>query len=163
MPDFSHAGIENFTPEQQRYLRRLGSAVNNIGTQTNSAPVGQIAPPLPHSGISVLGGGGYLDIALADSNSNYIAKNHFVDVADNPSFNNARKVDMGSALSHRVNVGPGTFHVRSYAAYATSGPSDFLNHEPVSTNGALPPMQAGNDAGTAFGPPFTGAQPPKRA
>ena len=158
------ASIRKQYPDLGRALQYLEDVQNNVALQTNASPVGLTEPPLPHTALSVKGGGGMVDVAITDTTPQYRAKNHFVEYADNPSFTNAHKVDLGAGQNWRGMIGNGTFHFRSYSAYPTSGPSGMIYHAPVNTEGgSQPAMQPGHGIGTGFGlQPYTGSTPPKR-
>ena len=164
MADFSHAGIDVFTPEQQRYLRRLGDAVNNLGNQTNAAPVGKIPPPQPHTDLQVKGGNGKFAIQITDNSNQYRGNVHSVEYDTSPSFSNPQPVHLGPNKTAMLAIGQGPFYFRSNAQYPTSGPSTYKYHPtPVSAAGTDdPPMPVSQ--GSGFGSqPYTTPNPPKRS
>jgi hypothetical protein len=154
-------------PSIGRALQYLQQAHNNVAQQVNASPIGITPAPLPHSAISVKGGAGILDIAITDTTPQFRGKSNFIEISDNASYSNPHVVEIGAGRNWRQNVGPGEFHVRSYAAHPTSGPSDPIYHPAVSTvGGTEPAMQPGQGSGTGGGgygsQPYTGVVVPKR-
>lgn len=143
------AYIRSQYPELHDALIDIVNSVNNLGTQTNAAPVGVIETPTPHSGLSVLGGGGIMDVAITDNSPQNRGREHFFDYSTD-GFKTFHTKSMGPAKNWRGALGNGTFQVRSYPSYATSAPAEPLYHstDVVTTGGAEPPMQAGQGSGT---------------
>lgn len=153
-------------PEIGEAISDLQNSHNNVAAQVNAEPVGVTSPPQPHSNISVLGGGGILDVALTDNSPQYRAKEHFFDYSQD-GFKTFHTKSLGPAKNWRGSLGSGNFQVRSYTQYATSGPSPMIYHPPVSTTGAAEPlMQVGQGSGTGLAGygavPYNAPTPPKR-
>jgi hypothetical protein len=138
-----------------------------MGQQLNASPVGQTPAPQPHSGISVLGGGGIVDVALKDDSPQYRGKEHFFDYTTD-DWKTFHTKSMGPAKNWRGTLGTGTFKFRSYTQHPTSAPSEYLFHDAVdATSGSQPAMQTGQGSGTGdagYGStPYNTNVPPIRA
>lgn len=147
-------------------LQDIQTAINNMAQQLNAQPVGVMPAPQPHSGLSVKGGAGVLDIAITDNTPQFRGKSNFADIT-NTLTGATHTVELGAGRNIRVPVGPGKFRVSSYGAYPTSGPSQAIHHDVVDTTGAtVPAMQAGQGSGTGGGgygkQPFNTVNVPKQ-
>jgi hypothetical protein len=154
-----------------RALQYVQNAVNNIGQQTNAAPVGVTPAPQAHASLTVKGGAGIYDIAIADNSPKFIGHSNFVEYSQDASFSNAHVISLGPSRNHRASLGAGPYHFRSYSAYPTSQPSQPVYHAAVSGAGTVePPMQQGQGSGTSQTPgagfgnvPFNAPTQPKRS
>ena len=170
MPDLStrnKAWIRQNFPQIAEALDDHERAINNTAAQVNASPVGLTPAPRPHAANSVAGGAGILDVSVTDNSQQYQGNQHFFDYSTD-GFKTFHTQPMGPSKNWRGSKGTGTFQVRSYTQYPTSGPSQMLYHAPVSTAGTTEPaMQAGQGSGTGtagFGQqPYNATTPPKRA
>jgi len=153
-----------------RALQYVQRAVNNIGQQTNAAPVGVTPPPQAHASLSVKGGAGIFDVAIADDSPKFIGHSNFVEYSQDSSFSNAHVISLGPSRNWRGSLGAGPYNFRSYSAYPTSAPSQPVYHASVSGAGIKePPMQQTQGSGTSQTPgagfgnvPFNAPTQPKR-
>lgn len=161
MANFSHGGINTFTPEQQAFLRALVASHNNVASQVNASPVGVTPPPQPHAKLSVVAGGGITDVQITDNSDSYRDKQHCFEY----TFDNWQTVqakDLGTSQNWRGSLGVGNLQIRSKARYSTSAYSTPIYHSSVDTGaGAEPPMQSGQNL-DATSQPFMGVNIPKR-
>ncbi len=172
MPDLAPRNLSairsgNYTPQQLHdCLADIVASHNYVAQQLNASPVGVTPPPQPHASLSVKGGAGILDVAVSDDSPQYRGKEHFFDYSmDN--WQTVHTKSMGPAKNWRGSLGSGTFQVRSYSQYATSGPSPYVFSDPVDATGATEPdMQAGQGSGTGDqgygGAAYNAPSPPKR-
>jgi hypothetical protein len=158
----------NYTPQQlAECIKDIVDAHNNISQQKNAAPVGTIPAPEPHSKISVLGGGGILDVALTDNSPQYQGKEHFFDYSTD-GFQTFRTKSLGPAKNWRGSLGSGQFSIRSYTQYDSSPPSayKFADSTVDTSSGTEPAMQPGQGSGTdnkGYGTvPYNASKPPTR-
>lgn len=153
MPDASIprlAAIQQKDQDTGRALQYIQNAINNLGVQTNAAPVGATPVPQAHAGLSVKGGAGIFDVAIADNSPKYQGHSNFVEYSPDASFSNAHVISLGPSRNWRGSLGSGTYHFRSYSAYPTSQPSQPVYHPSVSGGGAVEPaMQQGQGSGTS--------------
>lgn len=148
-----------------RALQYIQDAVNNLGQQTNAAPVGQIAPPPPHAAVSATGGAGKLDIKVSDPSPAYRGAERFADVSADPSFSTFHTIHMGATHNWRgESPVAGMAHIRTYSQLPTSGPSDYIYHPPVDTAASsAAATQTGNPV-SGYGAKFNNSVlPPKRS
>ena len=158
------AWIRQNYPQIAEALTDHQNAINNVGQQTNAAPVGQIAPPQPHADLQVKGGNGKFAVQITDNSDQYRGNTHSVEYDTSPSFSNPQPVHLGPNKTAMLAIGQGPFYFRSNAQYPTSGPSTYKYHPtPVSAAGTDdPPMPVSQ--GVGFGnQPFTTPNPPKRS
>lgn len=164
------SAIKQKDDDTGRALQYLEGVVNNLGQQTNAAPVGATPPPQAHASLSVKGGAGIFDVAIADNSPKFIGHQNFVEYSPDASFSNAHTISLGPSRNWRGSLGSGSYHFRSYSAYPTSQPSPHVYHAPVSGGGAVEPvMQQGQGSGTSQTPgagfgnvPFNAPTAPKR-
>jgi hypothetical protein len=159
--------IRQMYPQIGEALDDIQKGINNTASQVNASPVGITPAPRPHAANSVLGGAGMLDVSVTDNTQQFRGNQHFFDYSTD-GFKTFHTKPMGPAKNWRGSLGTGTFQVRSYTQYPTSGPSQMLYHAPVSTAGTTEPaMQAGQGSGTGtagFGQqPYNATVPPKRS
>lgn len=156
-----------YTPQQLfECLSDIVRSGNNVAQQVNAEPVGRTPAPLPHSALSVVGGGGIVDVAMTKDTPAYQGEENFFDYSNDNGATWHTKAT-GPARNWRGNLGTGPFLIRSYASHPTSGSSEPIYADPVHTTGAEPPMQAGQGSGTGtmgYGElPYTTTLPPKRS
>jgi len=164
------SAIQQKDDDVGRALKYLQGVVNNIGQQTNAAPIGSTPPPQAHASLSVKGGAGIYDIAIADNSPKFIGHSNFVEYSQDASFSNAHVISLGPSRNHRASLGAGPYNFRSYSAYPTSAPSQPVYHPAVSGAGTVePPMQQAQGSGTSQAPgagfgtvPFNAPTQPKR-
>lgn len=157
-------------PDIGRALQYMQDVSNNLGQQTNAAPVGSNPPPTAHTSLTVMGGAGIFDAKIVDNSPKYQGHSNFLEYSDNASFENAHVIHLGPSRNWRGNLGTGTYHFRSYASYPTTEPSAAVYHAPVSGGGSVEPaLQAGQGSGTSqvsgagFGKvPYNATKPPIR-
>src|SRR6185503_12826727 len=112
-----------YTPQQlYECLKDIVASHNNIAQQVNAEPVGVTPAPLPHSSLSVVGGGGILDVAITKDTPAYRGEENFFDYSNDNGVTWHTK-SIGPAKNWRGSLGSGTFLVRSYASHSASGSS----------------------------------------
>lgn len=147
------SAIEQKDQDTGRALRYIQGVVNNLGVQTNAAPVGATPVPQAHASLSVKGGAGIFDVAIADNSPKYAGHQNFVEYSPDASFSNAHVISLGPSRNWRGSLGSGSYHFRSYSAYPTSLPSQPVYHPAVSGAGTSEPaMQQGQGSGTSQTP-----------
>jgi len=157
-------------PEIGRALEYAENCLNNIGGQTNAAPVGQIAAPPPLAALNVTGGAGIIHATINDPSPTYRGNSYHMEVI--PQGGNwatdAHPIHTGPARAYRGMLGPGVYHVRACSGYNTSNPSPWIYQNDVDATGSTPPaFHASTGSGTGGGAwgnvPYDGTQPPKRS
>ena len=140
------------------------SAINNIGQQTNAAPVGAIQSPPPHAANSVMGGGGKIDIKIEDPSPAYQGIERFADVSPDSSYSTFHTIHLGATHNHRGDSPvSGMAYVRTYSQYPTGEMSDHLYHPPVDTSASSPASFQTGNAVSGYGQRFNNSVlPPKR-
>lgn len=164
------AAILQQYPDIGKALQDVQDATNNLGTQTNAAPVGSTPPPPPLTKLEVLGGAGMIHATIHDPSPTYKGNTYHIEVM--PSGGNwetdAHPIHTGPARSFRGMMGEGTYHVRACSGYDTSNPSPWVYALNVNANGSTPPpFPKSTGSGTGGGAwgirPYDGSLPPKRA
>ena len=165
MPAFPYDGLSDFTPDQQRLLRRLIDSHNNVAQQTNADPQALQTPaPLPHSALKVTAGGGYFKAEITPSQGNYRAAEHMIEVSEDSNFTKPHLEHLGASTTLYKQYGEKTLHFRSFCQHSTSPPSEPVYCKNVNGAGGTAPTVSSTQPGlTGYGQqPYNGSTPPKR-
>lgn len=164
------ASIIQEYPDIGRALQYSQDCFNNIGQQTNSAPVGATPAPPPLSKLAVTGGAGIIHAVISDPNPGYRGNSYHMEVIPKGGSwaTDAHPIHTGPARAYRGSMGLGTYHVRACSGYNTSNPSPWIYANDVDATGpTAPPFPKTTGSGTGGGAwgtvPFDGVNPPKRA
>lgn len=153
-----------------RALQYVQDVVNNLGAQTNSAPVGTTPAPQQLATLNVVGGAGIVHATINDPSPAYRGNSYHMEVI--PAGGNwetdAHPIHLGPARAYRGSLGPGTYHFRATSGYNTSNPSPWVYAMNVNATGSTPPpFPKSTGSGTGGGGwgsvPFDGNTPPKRS
>lgn len=153
-----------------RALQYVENVVNNLGQQTNSAPVGATPAPPALANLSVTGGAGIVHAVINDPNPTYRGNSYHMEVM--PVGGNwetdAHPIHTGPARAYRGALGAGTYHFRACSGYNTSNPSPWVYANNVNATGSTPPpfpktTGSGTGGGAWGNIPFNGTTPPKRS
>jgi hypothetical protein len=162
---FSYDGLSDFTPQQQRLIRRLIDSHNNVAGQVNATPLGnQTPPPIAHSKLDVSGGAGMFSVQITPSDKNFRGCENMLEVSEDANFSNPHLIHLGASTSWHGYLGEKTLHFRSFAQHDTSPPSEPVYCKNVSAVGGTAPAITSNQPGlTGYGTtPYVGSTPPKR-
>jgi hypothetical protein len=157
-------------PEVGRALEYIQNVANNLGQQTNAAPVGATPAPLAPAQLNVVGGAGIIHAVINDPNPGYRGNSYHMEVM--PAGGNwetdAHPIHTGPARAYRGNIGEGMYHVRACSGYNTSNPSPWVYAHNINATGYTPPpfpksTGSGTGGGAWGNVPFNGTNPPKRS
>lgn len=149
--------IKSLYPIIGECLQDMTNVDNNIGAQTNSAPVGIIQNPVKHSALTVTAGGGYFLAQITDNSPTNRGKENFVEVSEDQNFSagTVHVEHLGASQTLYRNYGPKKLYFRSYSQYATSGPGQPIYASADGTSGTAPTI-AGNGTAAGYGTaPYT--------
>jgi hypothetical protein len=157
-------------PDIGRALQYVQDVANNLGQQTNAAPIGAVPAPPPLAKLEVTGGAGIVHAVMHDPSPTYRGNSYHMEVipADGNWETDAHPIHTGPARAYRGSLGPGTYHFRACSGYNTSNPSPWVYQNNVSANGNTPPpfpksTGSGTGGGAWGSVPFDGTVPPKRS
>jgi hypothetical protein len=156
-------------PDIGRAFQQVLGAINNLGQQANSAPVGAIPAPPPVSQLSVTGGAGTIHAVISDGSPTYRGNSYTLEImpAGGKWETDALPIHLGPSRAWRGFLGSGNYDVRACSGYDTSNPSPWVYALNIAAVGStVPPFPKSTGSGTGGGGwgnvPFNGSTPPKR-
>jgi hypothetical protein len=162
------ASIIQKYPDIGRALQYLQDVSNNLGQQSNAAPVGETPAPAAPAQLSVVGGAGIIHAIISDPNPTYRGNSYTIEVI--PSGGNwdtdALPIHLGPSRSYRGSLGSGSYSLRACSGYSTSNPSPWVYANVDASGGSPPAFPKSTGSGTGGGgwgnTPFDGNNPPIR-
>jgi hypothetical protein len=157
-------------PEIGKALQQIQDSTNNVGQQTNAAPVGNTPQPPSLTKLDVLGGAGIIHAVIHDASPTYRGNSYHIEVM--PTGGNwetdALPIHTGPARAFRGMLGHGTYDVRACSGYNTSNPSPWIYSKGVNAGGTTAPKfpkstGSGTGGGAWGNRPYDGDTAPKRS
>jgi len=157
-------------PDIGRALQYIQNAINNLGQQSNAAPVGATSAPPAPAQLSVTGGAGIIHAVINDPNPTYRGNSYTFEVmpAGGSWDTDALPIHTGPSRAYRGSLGSGTYDVRACSGYNTSNPSGWIYALGINATGVTSPtFPKSTGSGTGGGGwgnlPWDGNNPPKRS
>lgn len=129
-------------------LQQVEDAINNLGFQTASSPVGSTNPPPDIASVTVQAANGLFEFEVVDHSPVLRGITYFIEAATNVNFSDAKVVYQGTSRNGFIQLGSQTYFFRAYSAYPTSARSrsayfgSQANPTGVVGGGSAPPAPA---------------------
>lgn len=154
--------IRNENPVLGNWMRRVGAALNRLGVNTGTSPVGRSAPPPPVGGLNIKANGEMVHATINDASAATTSREYWIESATNPNFLYPHTEHLMASrgkffnLPSKTDSGtPHSWYFRAYSQEPGSEPSapvyfGGLSPTPVTLSGStqLTPLQS-TGSGTA--------------